>query len=157
MPRTIFIGILVMVAVIGSASAQTECGGSCPPGDCQPCTFQCHQGDYITVNGSSVNVFNYPDTCLCLNPAEYGPARVAVRASCGGVIVECNNYSQFDCFGQCQAVSEDTVASNDKNGTCEVLLDQGTCGSFSCRSVTPEGAAELEGTGQGIVIKIPEK
>jgi hypothetical protein len=45
---------------------------------------------------------------------------------------------------------KETVASTDENGTCEVFLDPGTCGSFSYRSIAPGSSAARIAALEGI-------
>lgn len=151
MRKIFFVGILA-IASIGSTSAQTasECGGIY--GGSASCRFACSEGDWIVISGLAGCDIECKLTCSC-----WFRSRVTVDASCGGASVQCSDLGSLDWTSACTAQSEMSVAGDDENGSCTVSNEMGTGGTYNCRSVTPEEAAKLEASGQGIVIKIPKK
>jgi hypothetical protein len=144
MRKTFWIGILGIVTMIASASAQvpSECGGYFLGYD--SCRFACQAGDYIAISGYGTASF---------------PNTFDVSASCGGVFVSCSG-------SPCTAQSG-TVVEDGENGSCQagatelcVWEPYDICpgsGVYRCASVSPEQAAELEASGQGFVIQIPKQ
>ncbi|MBI3658084.1 MAG: hypothetical protein HY232_16910 [Acidobacteria bacterium] len=91
-----------------------ECGGFYYPSVGRSCNFRCQEGDYISVSGNTF--LYYAGGCTyCSKGVD---VYLSLRVSCGGVTVECSSSSGC---GSCQRISDEIAASDDMNGTCEVV------------------------------------
>jgi hypothetical protein len=149
MRKIFWIGILILLPMLATGYAQTSC--SLPGGG--TCRFQCQAGDYITIDGEGGPVSD-PDI-----PRSWF-ASIFVQATCGGVTAQCDARDGGVCDpGWCESApvgcsrSSTPVPYDDDNGTCSI---QTPWGFGSCSSVTPEETAEMEVSGQSLVIRIPE-
>ncbi len=136
-----WIGILSIVAIIGSANAQEKLPRQCEVGigiyGEGECEFSYAAGDYVYIAGVGSGIFAKG---YC-----YVGGGISAWAFAGTAGVNCSDYTFFDCDVMCEGWST-RPAAEDGVGLCAGYGGVGG-GGILCRSVTPEEAATLKDLG----------